>query len=385
MFIASVQSKGYWAIWLVVALLSAWSSLLAYDSQIVVFGMMLIYLFGTFAVGKGPSKTLAYCALFSILSATLLGIYFWLRLLFVARGLEQVARDVPSVGIAITNLSMYLLALLSPVDPILANDWLGVRLPSEIGIDGPTLGMFGGIAAVIVIVFGYFLFMGSRGSLAKSNWPIIAFLISGVILPLLPVLIFSSHPSETYLYLPLAFWSLLLSYFIQCCLPSVLKIGAAWWGPVLVLVLGLFFSATWVRNQRVIQCGETIYRILHSLPDKLLVKGAWTLTFANVPGEITTRRYGFYGFHGIDTIGVGSYADLAVTAALQLKYQNMSLIGKVVKANELLAMCRVNPGSRNLCVLVHWDGSTEMCCVDSVPTISLGGRIFHSENLRTSN
>jgi len=140
--------------------------------------------------------------------------------------------------------------------------------------------------------------------------------------------------------------------------PKTLKKKVFYTAAVLIL-LGLFCAATWVRNERVVQCGETVHRILSSLPKNLLADGTWKLSFANFPGEQVSRRYGFYGFRGTDTIGDGVMADLTIESALQLIFKNELLTGKVVKAEELIAICESDVSSRHLCLWVHSDGRVE--------------------------
>jgi hypothetical protein len=190
--------------------------------------------------------------------------------------------------------------------------------------------------------------------------------LSGIALPLLPVLLLQSRPSETYLYLPVGFYAILLSYGLA----KVLGDGGgsklrSFYVPTVIALLVLFSSATWVRNDRVFECGQTARRILYGLPEELLRAGRWKVIFATVPGEITTIRYGFYGFRGIDTIGHDWIADRAITSALQLVYKNRLLTGEVVEPQKLTAKCNTGQESSQICVLVHADGRLEKLTVSS--------------------
>ena len=127
----------------------------------------------------------------------------------------------------------------------------------------------------------------------------------------------------------------------------------------ILILLFLFGAATWVRNDRVTQCGETAHRILSSLSNELLTNGNWKLSFANVSGEQVSHRYGLYGFHGIDTIGDGSMANGAIRSALQLVFKNGLLIGEIVTSEELTTICSSDVSSRHLCLWVHSDGEVE--------------------------
>jgi hypothetical protein len=127
------------------------------------------------------------------------------------------------------------------------------------------------------------------------------------------------------------------------------------------VLLGLFCAATWTRNERVVQCGETAHRILYSSLGEQLTNGAWTLSFANIVGEETSRPYGLYGFRGIDTIGAGreGRANSAITSALQFVYKNKLLTAEVVRSEKLLAKCSSTLPSHHLCLWVHGDGQLE--------------------------
>ncbi len=128
---------------------------------------------------------------------------------------------------------------------------------------------------------------------------------------------------------------------------------------VILVLVGLFGAAAWVRNQRVAQCGETAHRIVAGLPGPSSMNGVRTVYFSNVAGEPATRRYGLYGFRGINTIGHGEWADVAVTSLLQWVYRNEAVTGKVVEPQELTAMCEPASSPHPVCLQVHWDGRVD--------------------------
>jgi hypothetical protein len=364
MFIASTKAKRFWSLWLIGSVLSASLSLFTYDSAIVVFGLILIYWL-LFVVGRAQPIRMSYVLVFVTVSSIFLGLYIVLRERFVPSGWDQATANVPSLAIVGKNIVMYLTALLNPVDLVLANEWFGTPLPSEISLRGSTLVTVGVLAALVVTSVGVYVTRRLRDdSLAsrRIDWAAVLVLIFGIGAPLLPVLAFSSHPSETYLYLPVAFYALVLVYFLAKLLGETRKSAVyAFYVPIVFLV-GIFSAATWVRNQRVSECGQTVQRILYSLPDKVLRTGSWTVVFANVPGEKATRRYGFYGFRGVNTIGDGRAADGAITRALQLVYGNQSLRGKLVNPEELSSICSAKAAARNsIGAFVHWDGRIEIC------------------------
>jgi hypothetical protein len=265
---------------------------------------------------------------------------------------------LPSLGVAIANAALYVGALLSPVDLVLANELLNTPLPSEIVLSRTVTVVLALVALVVGVGVSVALWW-TTPLWQNVDWPAVVFLMSGMFLPLLPVLAFASHPSETYLYVPAAFYGLLLSYGLATAF-GVVK--AATWSRAYVatvmLLFILFAGATWVRNDRVIECARTARQILNGLPAELS-QGAWTVALANVPGEPSSRRYGFYGFRGVDTIGHREMANRAVTSAVQLVSKNGSVRGEIVGASELINRCEGNSLSRRVCLWVHWDGRVE--------------------------
>jgi hypothetical protein len=369
MFIASTRAKRYWSLWLVGAAISGSFSLFTYDPEIVVFGLMLLY-FLLFVMWRGEAIRLPYTALFTSISSILIGSYFILRRLFVPNGWQQVSALLPAPVLAGKNAVMYLTALVNPVDLVLANEWFDTPLPPEIKITNSMLVMSMILAMLLTACIAVYLIRLRHASAAKkwNDWAVALFLISGIGAPLLPMLAFASRPSETYLYLSVAFYVLLFVYVLSKILHD--SIGPTYSFYISVVFLaGIFSAATWVKNDRVSECGQTVHRILHNLPENLR-NGSWLVTFANVPGEKPTRRYGFYGFHGIHTIGDRLEDDPAISHALQLKFRNKLLSGKVVKSEELPSMCSQNSVSRNVCVFVHWDGEIETCCSSAVAPTS---------------
>jgi hypothetical protein len=364
MFIASVRTKRLQELWLAGGLMSGWLALLAYDSEIVVFGLMLAYIALPFLIHRERLVRRRFLIVFITLCGALLGAYFLLRALFVSQGWGQAATETPSPGIVVKNLGMYTFVLLLPIDSVLANEWLHTPLPSEIEINISTVIAVGVVVLVVLVSLALVIRLWTKSNsivIPKKDWTAIAFLLCGIGSPLLPALLFRSHSSETYLYLPVAFFALLLSYGLDRLFPgSLTPKGHAFYATITLAFLLFFCAATWVRNQRVVQCGETAQRVLSSLPDASLMDEVQTVYFANVPGEPATRRYGLYGFRGVDTIGHGYWADYTIKSALQLVYQNESLTGEIVEPEELIAKCQSTTSlSHHLCLWVHWDGRVE--------------------------
>jgi hypothetical protein len=357
-FIGSLQAKR-WAIWLAAALISGWLALLTYDSSIVVFPLMALYLVfyvWIFHRRLMPKPFLAACC---AITTALMAAYFALRVAFVSRGWSQAAETVPAPEIVAKNISMYLFALLSPLDTVFANEWLNLPLPSEIALDNFTLAAIAILAVILAMGLAAVAWRAMKRDpeLSRSiDWAAMAFLVSAIGLPLLPVLLFSSHPSETYLYLSVAFYALLLAYALQKVVDALPVRRAGTVYAVVILMLTAMFSAgTWTRNDRVLSCATTAHRIIRALPAELSTGGPWTVFFTPAP-EHRHSPYGFYAHRGIYTLGDD---DGAVTAALQFAYGNPLLTGKLVEPERSAEPCRTIRTSRNLCLRVYADGRLE--------------------------
>ena len=365
-FIVSLRAKR-WAIWLSIALISGWLALLTYDSSIVVFPLMALY--GVFYVWIFQRRVLPrrFMTASSAITAALMAAYFLLRVVFVSRGWSQAAETVPAPGIIAKNISMYLFALLSPLDTVLANQWLNLPLPSEIALDNFTLAAI----AILALLLALGLVAAVRYAVRRNpmairsiDWAAVAFLAFAIGLPLLPVLLFSSHPSETYLYLSVAFYALLLAYALGRAADAMpARKRTTVYACVILLFAAMFSAATWTRNNRVLRCGTTASRIIHALPAELSTGGPWTVSFAPAP-ESRQTPYGFYAHRGIYTIGDD---DGAVTAALQFVYGNPLLAGELIEPGQSAERCRDHLSSSRICFMVYSDGRME----------TLGARIPH--------
>jgi len=363
LFVAAVRSKRLQLLWLTGALVAAWLGTLTYDSTIVVLGLMTAYIVLPFLIRRERSVRARFLAVFGVAAALLLGSYFLLRMLFVSHGWGKAQSDLVSLTDLARNVVMYGAALLMPIDSVLAHEWLHTPLPPDVRLT-PYLTIAIGLCALIIVagLVRLVSWLMKSNSITKSsiNWPSVAFLACGIIVPLLPVLALSSHASETYLYLAVAFYALLLSYGLDRLLfhrhrPALHTSYVI----IVVALIGLSSAATWVKNLQVFRCGEIAHRIVTDLPDASLVEEMETVYFANVPGEPTTHQYGLYGLRGIDTIGNGVWASYAISSALQVHYRNEQIAGAIVEPEELVATCQSALPSEALCLWVHSDGRLE--------------------------
>ncbi|HEY3303144.1 MAG TPA: hypothetical protein VGL70_06370 [Candidatus Binatia bacterium] len=355
-FIVSLRAKR-WALWLSIAIISGWLALLTYDSSVVVFPLMAVYLIiyvWLFQRRILPRGFLIACC---GLTAALMAAYLVLRVVFVSQGWSQAAKTVPAPWIVVKNIAMYLFALLSPLDSVLANEWLNLPLPSEIDLDNFILA-----AAALVVLLAIGLAAAVRYAVKHPELfrnldrAAIAFLVSAIALPLLPVLLFASHPSETYLYLSVAFYALLLAYALGRAIDAMPIPGKETAYAVAVLFFAAILSAaTWTRNERVLNCATTAKRIIRALPAELSTGARWTVSFAPAP-ESRRTPYGFYAHRGIYTLGDD---DGAITAALQFVYGNTLLAAKLIEPERSAEGCRNVRSARRLCLMVYGDGRME--------------------------
>jgi hypothetical protein len=267
--------------------------------------------------------------------------------------------SVAGIGTMLKSAAMYGAGLAMPLDIVLLNDWFGVPLPSQIRLSSAAVAV--AIPLALVAALGVIRLIVRRG-VTGFDLRVAGFLIAAIWLALAPVIVFTDHASETYLYLPTAFTALLLAQVFMFVLdhratPLLRRFCMLAFGSVVVLMS----TATWVRNDHVRRCGDTAERILVQATSELRANpGGHVVVFAPAPNEPRIARYGLYGFRGLDTIGDGAIAPAAVTSALQLHEQNERLTARVVRPDELFASCSSVLPSATLCAWVHADGRLEL-------------------------
>ena len=335
---------------LLLSLFCGTASLYTYESGVVLVGVMAAWLaLGYFFTGERPRP--AFLLVFVVLGGILFGSYLVARRSFVP------ANTVPisSPATVVKNSILYSGAILVSIDSVLANEWLGTPLPPEMMRNGPgAVWIALGCGAAGLMALLLFLCRRQFAGWVKLESRQIIFALVGAILCLLPFLLFTSHPSETYSYLPVAFYCLLLSRLLSI-VPSYSGSAA-----LLAVFVILFASATWIRNQRVARCAATAQSILSNLPLPEWKQGSWHILLARAPGEPLAVRFGFYNYFGLDTLGTGEegtgeYGLRAVQLALQMANGNTQLTADALPAGELASRCG-SPGPREACYWVHRDG-----------------------------
>ncbi len=326
---------------LILGLFLGWLGLLTYDPAVVVFPLVALAL--GLRARLAPGTVDRRCAPTFVVSTLVLGVaYLTLRLLFVPSGFHKAGSSFPTPSQLASDATLYAGALATPIDPVLAHAAFGAPFPSQVHLSRALLG----IVAVVLVGIALSLVTAASGWLRKRGERLegkeragILFLTLGIGIQLAPILLFGRHPSETYLYLPAAFVSLLIAFLAGRLHAASGPVGRRIVGCAVALLLILFAAATWVRNERVALCAKTAARILASIPCPAASSADRTIRVAAAPGGTMSTRYGFYGFRGTDTIGDGPHADPALAAALQLSCSDPTLRAEVVGPERLRMGC----------------------------------------------
>jgi hypothetical protein len=234
------------------------------------------------------------------------------------------------------NAILYAGGLLSPIDVVTANQLFGSPLPPEIHLGRKILGLL--VIAMLVLVVSFLAFLRTpmaRTGIQLLDKGLVVYLTLLIPIVLAPFLLFAPHASETYLYLPAALYCILLSTLLWALLPSQVFYRSA-----VAAILVCFGVGTWIRNQRVAECGQTAYTILKSLPVSHWKNGDWYIRLSNIPGETLPSRYGLYAYKGLATIDPGDPdTGNAIRKALQVATGNPELKAKIVSPAEIGGSC----------------------------------------------
>lgn len=320
LFLLSLRESRWRFSLLVAAMLAGWVGIVAYDAVLFFFGFPFAYLAIHFFFKRKRIVSPAYIATLTVLTVLFVGSFFALRARFLPPGRPGLTR----VAVIAKNSAIYAASFTLVIDPVLANEWLGTPLPSEALRRGitPTWLLVTTVPAYCLIIFILLRWKYLRRRFRSLNsWPEMVFLLVAMAASFSPFLLFTDHASETYTYLPLAFFILLVSrIFCHLCSPEQ---GAdhqrSWslsYAVIMTVLVALFSCGVWVKNGRVIACGSTVSRVLTSLPGTL-AHGSWHLIFADVPYEPAAQLYGMYGYKGIESLGFGDYGGGAVQEGIQ--------------------------------------------------------------------
>ncbi len=287
---------------IVMSVLLASCAILFYETNIVVFGILCAWILYVRIIAPKEPVRRAMVRL-AIPTVICLGAYFAARAAAVPTGYGKAAASVPTVAAVAANVAMYGGAILSPVDPVLANDWFGAPLPSDPAFRSGWFGRIvaasaAGFALIVVAIVVWLLRCGR----STHRWASDGFLVVCAALPLAPVLVFTDHPSETYVYPTIAFASGIAgSLLFDWCSAVFKRRSLAAFAAIVSVVAVVCLSASTIRSDRVAACGTTARKVLSSIPFNRFQSGG-TLMFADAPGGPPFRRYGFYNYTGLYTV-----------------------------------------------------------------------------------
>jgi hypothetical protein len=103
-----------------------------------------------------------------------------------------------------------------------------------------------------------------------------------------------------------------------------------------------FGVGTWIRNQRVAECGTIAENILKGLPVSEWKNGEWSVYLSNAPGETPPPRYGVYNYKGLAAIDPDEPAAGHVAEnALQVVTGNPALQVNIVSPTDMNHSCEL--------------------------------------------
>lgn len=352
LFIISTRMQSFTRyLLLVLALLCGWLSLLTYEAAIVTYPLLFAYLGIQFLATRRWPMSKVYTIVLTLGCLGFSGLYYLIHTWYVPYSAKKA---VPSLAIMVKSTAMYAVGLLLPVDPVMANTWFGTPLPSDIDVSlgSPLIRALTVAGLAVVTALVWLVVKYRRDRLVSHEWPAQLFVAVSGIGVIAPLIIFTDKPSETYMYLLVAFAALLFaSILVQLLGPRASKRGRIIFAVIVGALAISYGTATWVRNGRVARCGETASTIVNALQQDRFKNGFWSIWLAPARGEPGSHRYGMYGWRGVDTIGY-----TAVESAVQLVNGNESLRAQISTPEELESGCR---NSWDACYVVHDNGKVD--------------------------
>jgi hypothetical protein len=340
--------------WLIVAITIAWIGVFTYEADVTSLGIIVLYFVLDSLLLHRVRVRKSWVWALLLLSTAVVASMIGTRAMVLKGEHQPIA---PLILIA-KNSVMYVIALLLPVDSLLANQWFGTPLVSEIHLESIShklVAIAGACAACFVALVIFALWRAIRKHGFSVSFMRCVFLLGAAVLSILPLLVFCDRPSETYLYLPVAYTMLALAYIL-----AVLRRSHPALSYILIaFLISSYGCATWGRSQRVIHSAAIAQRILNGLPIADWKQGEWHIRLANAPGYTLPPRYGLYTYRGLDTIGNGDGVG-AVRSALQLQTGNeYGLFANVLSADQMFQSCSPVTAVKDPCFWVYPDGRVE--------------------------
>jgi hypothetical protein len=351
--------------WLILAITIGWIGVFTYEADVTSLGIIALYFVLDSLLLRRVRVRKSWVWALVLLSAAVVASMIGTRAMVLKGEHQSIA---PLILIA-KNSVMYVIALLLPVDSLLANQWFGTPLVSEIHLDSISheLIAIAGTSAVCFLAFAISAFWRAMRKHSFSAYSMqCLFLLGAAVFSILPLLVFCDRPSETYLYLPVAYAMLALAYILAALRrphPAVSYI-------LIAFLISSYACATWERSLRVIHSAAIAQRILNGLPIADWKQGEWHIRLANAPGYTLPPRYGLYTYRGLDTIGNGDGVG-AVRSALQLQTGNeYGLFANVLSVDQMLQGCSPATAVKEPCFWVYPDGRVERFLGEPTPRFS---------------
>ena len=354
LFLYAVRKKSIK--WLALAMLSAWIAVLIYDATVTIVGVTFAYLLSWWIIGRKKVASPRFIAALVVMTLVIVGVFFSARALLFPPGHAQPVQ----LRSVLVNAAIFASAPFMFFDPVLANDLFDTPLPSEVMHGGAPLSVeWMAVTILPVVCFAILALYAAvylRKRRASLEWPNLAFLLIVFGGCCVPYLSFTDHASETYMYLPMAFFSIFLSRLIIAALTdSAGHLATRAAVAIAILLVLLYGPATWNRNQRVARCGSIVRNIFTGLREQAAGRPLSRIVLAPVPDEPVSRPYGMYGYRGIEALGYGSYGYAGIRSGIAAYLKNNDLQVETRPPNELPHACPSN-APNELCAWVHADG-----------------------------
>ena len=348
---------------------------LIYDPVIFLYGLIPLY-FCTWLIIERKFPPVSHLVTLAGMTVGFLVLWVSLRTAALPPGKSQLT----PITTLLKNVLIYSAGITQVFDPVLSTDLLGTPLPREALRGEFELGWIVIITLPTILVLLALLCTMPRWrtNLTRKDLVLFAFLLIAWIGSLVPYLLFSTHASETYNYVGIAFL-VLIGVRVLCAITTPPHGRAGPSIPVFAGVVGvvalLYGAATFDRNLRVKSCGDILGNILKQLPTGELHQGKWDVVFSNVPDEPASHYYGMYGYKGVDTLGIGDYGAPGIAGAVQFASKNAGISAESVASEDFVRSCSA-PVAGRLCFWVHANGDLNLLQPAATPPASGPPRKF---------
>ena len=322
-----------------------------YDPMAAYFGIIAVYAGMCWWRGWHPRLTLFQCLLVAVGCVAIVFLYIDLRQTATA-GSGSLTKMLASPKEILVNLCVYFGSPALLIDPVLGNELLDLPLPSAL-LRGRISALWLAVTLLPLAWIGLQLFIFRKtvrerfGNLDFYRLFFLVIVMGGV---QAPFLLFSGHASETYMYPLMAFLSIFAAVVLTTLVTGRMLAMTA------VLLALLYIPALAVRSSRICQCSQCVSSVA-GLFEANRSGPVREFLFSHVPGLPVSEVYGFYGYRGIDSVGMGDYGGIAVQELANYFYAPRPVDARVVSPEELHLSCDLR--SDRKCFYVYPNGELE--------------------------